>query len=268
MKNFNKLLKKQRKTITLLIVLIIGLYLLESSGVIAVIRSPVQSALVPIQLSLYKTRSDFQNFLSTIVDIRTLREKENRLRAENAQLLAENARLKKLETENRVLRDQLAAKKIDKELIVAAVIGQDPLITTAEILVDKGRIDGVNRGELVVVRDILIGQVISVGEVSSRVRLLSDAKTKIPAVTEGGARGILKGEFGNSIIFDKVVQGQKLKKGEIIFSSGEADVPKGLVLGKIRKVENAPAALFQRAEIQPLLSIDLLEIVFIVKKND
>ena len=41
------------------------------------------------------TRSDFQNFLNTVVDIRTLREGESSLRAENAQLLAENARLKK-----------------------------------------------------------------------------------------------------------------------------------------------------------------------------
>src|SRR4030067_250937 len=170
MKNLGKLLKKQRKTITLLVGLIIGLYLLESSDLIGIIRSPIQSALVPVQLSLYKTRSDFQDFLNTIVDIRTLREGESRLRAENAYLLAENAKWKKLEAENKVLREQLGAKKIDKELIVAAVIGQDPLIASSEILVDKGSVDDVKRGELVVVEDILIGEVGAGGEGRSRVR--------------------------------------------------------------------------------------------------
>src|SRR4030066_849384 len=97
MKNLNELFKRQRKTITLLIGLIIGLYLLESSGLIRIIRSPIQSALVPLQLSLYKTRSDFQNFLNTIVDIRTLREGERSLRVGKAFLLAENAKWKKLE---------------------------------------------------------------------------------------------------------------------------------------------------------------------------
>jgi len=133
--------------------------------------------------------------------------------------------------------------------------------------VDKGSVDDVKRGELVVVKDILIGEVVSVGEVSSRVRLLSDAKTKIPAVSEDGVKGILKGEFGNSISFDKVVQGEKLARGQIIFSSGEAGIPKGLVLGKINKVENQPAALFQKADIQPLLPLDKLETVFIIKKR-
>ena len=132
---------------------------------------------------------------------------------------------------------------------------------------DKGSVDDVKRGELVVVKDILIGEVVSVGEVSSRVRLLSDAKTKIPAVSEAGARGILKGEFGNSISFDKVVQGEKLARGQIIFSSGEAGIPKGLVLGKIDKIENDPAALFQKANVQPLLPLDNLETVFIIKKR-
>ena len=267
MKNLEKLLKGKKKTITLMIGLIIGLYLLESSGLIGIVRSPIQSALVPLQLSLYKTRSDFQNFLNTVVDIRTLREGESSLRAENAQLLAENGRLKKLEAENNVLREQLGAKKIDRELIVAAVIGQDPLIASSEILVDKGSVDDVKRGELVVVEDILIGEVVSVGEVSSRVRLLSDAKTKIPAVSEDGVKGILKGEFGNSISFDKVVQGEKLARGQIIFSSGEAGIPKGLVLGKIDKIENDPAALFQKANVQPLLPLDNLETVFIIKKR-
>ena len=194
-----------------------------------------------------------------------MRENENNLRAENAVLLAENARLKKLEIENKALREQLGAGKTTKKLLVAEVIGGDPLAIKSKLLINKGSRDGVEKGDLVIIKDILLGEIISVGFSSATARLLNDPDTKIPAETASNVKGIVVGEFGNKIVFDKVVQGEKLKVGEIVFSSGEADFPKGLVLGAISKVKNDPAALFQQGSVESILPYGTLETVFIME---
>ena len=116
-----------------------------------------------------------------------------------------------------------------------------------------------------IIKDVLLGEVVSVGFSSATARLLNDPDTKIPAETASNVKGIVVGEFGNKIVFDKVVQGEKLKVGEIIFSSGEADFPKGLVLGKISRVKNDPAALFQRVSVEPIVPYGTLETVFIIE---
>ena len=266
MKLFSNFVAKQ-KTAAILLVLVIGLFVLEQVGAMGILQSPLQKALLPAQVAAYKTRQSLENFFGAISEIGSLRKKENELAYQNALLAAENARLMKLEAENKVLREQIGAKQKEEELILAAVAGADPLFPSSKILVNKGKNDGVSLGALVILKDILVGQVASVGGQSASVRLLSDPETKIPAVTQGGVKGIIRGEFGNRIVLDKVGQGEKLNAGEIVFSSGEADFPKGLVLGKITEIKNDPAALFQKATLQPPIPFNLLEIVFIIKET-
>lgn len=260
-----KIYGAKQKTFILLIVAVAALFFFEQTGVIDFSRTPLQKIFLPAQIALHKTRQDFQNFLGTVVSIKSLREKETQTAYQNALLTAENARLRGLEEENEALRAQLGAAKTERKLIVAKVIGQDPLLSSSKMIIDKGKNDLVKRGYLVIVKDILVGEVVSVGASSSTIRLLSDSETKIPAITEGKVKGILRGQFGNQIILEKIVQAKKLKVGELVFSSGEEDMPKGLVLGKITKVDNEPAELFQKATIEPLVSFESLEIVFIVE---
>jgi rod shape-determining protein MreC len=266
-KTLPKISENKKKTITYVIILLITFIFLEITSITNILERPLQNVFTPLQLALYKTKQDVSGLFSTITEIGTLRESESKLERENELLLAENASLKKLEKENKALREQLGAKSYSKKLIVTEVIGQDPTFTASELIVDKGESDGVEKGTLVILKNILIGKIVAVGSSTSRVRLLTDSETKIPAVTESGVRGIIKGEFGNKILLDKVAQGKKLKKEELVFSSGEADFPKGLVLGKIVEIDNKPAAIFQKANINPLVPYEELETMFIVERT-
>ncbi|OGY26187.1 MAG: hypothetical protein A2Z11_01235 [Candidatus Woykebacteria bacterium RBG_16_43_9] len=262
---FTRGINQKYKTLIALTLIAVGFFILGVFGVTSFLETPLQKIFLPAQIALNKSGRDFTNFVTTIGDIKSLREKETKTTYENALLEAENASLKKLEEENKVLRAQLGAPKINPKLIVAQVIGGDPLLSSSKLLVDKGKRASVRKGDLVILKDILIGEVISVGDSTSTIRLLNDSETKIPAETEKGVGGILRGEFGNRIILEKVVQGKKIKKGEIVFSSGEADMPKGLVLGKISKIEAQPASIFQKAVVVPLISYESLETVFIIE---
>jgi len=264
-KEFSKPSNKSQKTIAALIVISVVFFFLEAVGVVGFFSAPLQKVLRPTQVALSKTRNDIDNFLGTISSIKSLSQKETKTSYENALLIAENAKLKKLETENTALRNQLGALKIKPELTVAEVIGQDPLISSSKLLVDKGKKDGISKGNLVIIGDILIGEIVALGDSTATVRLLSDSETKIPAETTNKVGGILRGQFGNKIILEKVVQGKKLNVGEVVFSSGEADMPKGLVLGRIIKVQKNPSAIFQIAELEPIFAFEKLETVFIIE---
>jgi rod shape-determining protein MreC len=173
--------------------------------------------------------------------------------------------LKKLGEENKSLREQIGAKVVTQDLILASVIGADSIFTNSQLVLDKGKDDGVKEGSLVILKDILIGQIISIGSSTSTVRLLNDPETKIPAITEGGAKGIVEGEFGTRITLTNVLQNVDLKPGQFVFTSGEADFPKGLVLGRVVNVDKNPAELFQSASVESLVKFGSLDFIFIIK---
>ena len=258
-------LNSQQKTLLTLGILVILIFFLENANLLNLLKDPVQKLLEPAQIGLYKSKQDIGNLFSTITEIGSLRDKKSGLERENALLLAENARLRKLEDENKILREQLGAKIASKNLILASVIGSDPLFSSSKLILDKGRDDGVKINSLVILKDILIGQIVGVGSSTATVQLLNDPETKITAVTEAGVKGILQGEFGTKISLVKVVQNEEIRTGQIVFTLGESGFPKGLVLGKIIKVDKNPAELFQKAGIEPLIPFSSLDLVFIVK---
>jgi len=250
-------LNSQQKTLLTLGILVILIFFLENANLLNLLKDPVQKLLEPAQIGLYKSKQDIGNLFSTITEIGSLRDKKSGLERENALLLAENARLRKLEDENKILREQLGAKIASKNLILASVIGSDPLFSSSKLILDKGRDDGVKINSLVILKDILIGQIVGVGSSTATVQLLNDP--------EAGVKGILQGEFGTKISLVKVVQNEEIKNGQIVFTLGESGFPKGLVLGKIIKVDKNPAELFQKAGIEPLIPFSSLDLVFIVK---
>jgi rod shape-determining protein MreC len=263
MRNYFK--GSKQKTFLGLILLVVVLFFLEAAGVMNFVTDPAQKIFRPLQLGFYKTGQDFANFFETVKGVGSLRARENELSAENAKLLAENASLKKLTGENKLLREQLGAKIAAKDVITASVIGGDPFLSSEEFLLDKGEADGVKEDALVVIKDILIGQIGTVRRSTSTVRLLTDPESKIAAITEGGTKGIVEGEFGSGLALKKVAQTDALQEGQVVFTLGEARFPRGLVLGKITKVQKNPAELFQTAVVEPLLPFKSLDLVFIVK---
>jgi len=90
-----------------------------------------------------------------------------------------------------------------------------------------------------------------------------DIETKIPVVTKSGVQGLAQGEFGNQLVLTKVAQNKKITEGEFVFTSGESGLPRGMVVGRLGKVDYDPAQLFQKGQITLLLEPSLLEIMFI-----
>ncbi len=243
------------------------LFVLIVIGLLNPFLSLTQGLTLPLQVSFHNLSQGVGNLVSTAGQIGSLRGKNSALQVENSELQAENASLKKLETENKSLREQLGTPL--KELKVkqtARVIGLGGLGTKNVLLIDQGQNQGVKKGDLVVVKNILLGEIVAVSPKVSSVQLLDDPDTKIPAKTQGGAEGIAEGRFGAGIVLTNVLQSAKLKPNELVMTSGKDNFPANLVLGQINKVNKVEKEFFQSATIEGLVETKDLPVVYIVEK--
>ena len=86
----------------------------------------------------------------------------------------------------------------------------------------------------------LIGKVVEVNFMTSRVLLLSDLNSKIPVTVEpGGIQSILSGDGKNSGIIQYTKSKTSINSDSIIYTSGTGDLLKpGIPIGKISSDKN------------------------------
>jgi rod shape-determining protein MreC len=236
------------------------------------IEEIVQKASRPALVGLYKISSYLRITFNTQTDkrdlIKLLREKEDEING----LLAENARLKSLEEENEILRQYLKFFKEEKKpFVLASIIFRGGFTSNnleKNIIIDKGSADGIKE-EVAVLDDqgVIIGKVTQIKNNLSEVCLITNAECKIAAKLQNNDKtaGIIKGEHGLTIKMEFVPQTEEVKEGDIVVTSGlEQSIPRGLVIGKVTKVDKVSNELWQSAIIEPLVDLDNLSIVAVL----
>jgi rod shape-determining protein MreC len=210
--------------------------------------------------------SDTEDFISSIG---SLKEDNKDLIMENQRLIAENALVRDVKSENVILRDQLKlAPKQKFNLEYALVIGQDSYGLSNWVIIDKGTSNGVSNGMPVIVSDgILVGKIEEAYSKSSKVSLLTNPQSVINAVVSGTeTKGVVKGEYGLGIVFDMVLQTEVMKIGDEVITSGiGGNAPRGLLIGKIQETRPSEDRLFQQAVIYPFVKFSKLRLVAVIK---
>lgn len=211
-----------------------------------------------------KTSSVFQFFSS----VGELYQHNQELIEENRRLQAEHALLAEVKKENVDLRGQLdLVERTDFPLITSQVIGRDPSNASREIVIDKGRTNGVNEQAAVIISNgVLIGKVVEVFETKAKVMLITDGNSLVNAlVQESRSSGIVRGQHGLGLLIDTIPQNEHIEKGNTIITSGLGGVfPKGLLIGTVKEITDSDNELFQEAIVSPGYHIRDLEVVFIV----
>ena len=145
-----------------------------------------------------------------------------------------------LEAENKRLKKVLEDISSSSEEVIAKVIidKQSPFLRS--IIINKGSKSEIKKGMAVLSESYLVGKVVEVNFLTSRVLLLSDLNSKIPVTIEpGGIQSILSGNG----VSDGVIQYTKGKmpiNGEgVVYTSGTGGLLKsGIPIGKINYSEN------------------------------
>lgn len=233
---------------------------LDSRKLLSPIHNAFDTIATPGKSTIYDVKRKLDDAFSFLTFWKNGTLKMTYLEQRVAELTVDSERMAALEKENVALRDQInATNPKTYTLIPARTIGFDRYL-----FIDRGEVDGVGVGMTVLSREILVGVVVASTPRTSKVLLPTDPDSKIPVKTaRTGAKGILFGQFGSSVIMDKVVQSEELRLHDTVVTSGESNLPNGFVVGTIEKVERQETELFQKAEVKPLLNYARLEHVFV-----
>ena len=185
------------------------------------------------------------------------------LKEENKNLYLENMKLKKYEilsniyeSENLLLKNQLnlVPQKIPN-FITARAISAPGNVFVHSLLINSGRSAGIEKGNAVLFNGMFIGQIVSVGNNSSRVLLISDVNSMIPVVVSNNRiPSILTGE--NLILpsLKFLPNNVKLNHGSIVQTSGHGGLlPAGLPIGTVVKHSS------EKNYVKPLIDLNLID---------
>jgi rod shape-determining protein MreC len=191
----------------------------------------------------------------------------SRLRQDNLELTARlrlaNLQLQRfavLEDENRRLRDMRAKTQgIAERVLVASILNVDLDPFRHRVLLDKGAVDGVFKGQAVLDGDGIFGQVTKVNAGTAEVILISDAAHAIPVQSNrSGVRTIAVGLGDSSkLSLPFVTVESDLKVGDLLLSTGLGGVfPPGYPVAQVSKVKRAASATFALVEARPTAKLD------------
>lgn len=230
--------------------------------------------LVPVQRVLADAGITVNQFTQAISEIQRLRADNAKLHDDVDRLTLENVRLREAAfAAQQAAKLQQAAATLSFETVRATVIARDPSNILATLVLGVGANDGVKAGHIVVSDQGLVGRVSEVGPSYSKVLLLTDPASSLSALVEGSrATGIVRGQYGDALIMEWILQTEAVKPGDVVVTAGlglgdelRSLYPKGLVVGKIVQLQNAEAAAYQRAIIVPAVDLRRLENVLVVK---
>ena len=166
-------------------------------------------------------------------------EKINGLEKKLADAELENTKLRQEAKDVERLRGLLNLKQsITRQTIGADVAGRSPDNWFEQILIDKGKKDGVLRGSAVITAQGVVGQVIDVKDETSVVRLVTDPQQKLGVVFQRiNMPGVLRGYHESPPVVEFVPVGTPVDIGDKIVCAGDGGVfPQGHPIGTVSMV--------------------------------
>ncbi|MCD6055653.1 MAG: rod shape-determining protein MreC [Gammaproteobacteria bacterium] len=185
----------------------------------------------------------------------TLLETNTSLRNQILMLQLQLQRQLMIEQENTQLRALLESSKAAGGRVLIAellAVNNDPFLS--ELTLNKGLQEGIYVGQPVMDAQGVMGQVIAVNRLTSRVLLLDDARSAIPVqIYRNGIRAIAtgRGAVGNLALLH-VPETADVKIGDLLVTSGLDDrFPAGYPVGTIIEVQHNPGETFASILAKP-----------------
>jgi len=241
-----------------------SLILLDNINFFNPFKSAIQFVALPIQYGLYKTGGGVGNQFAFIFFARSAVNESRALKEQFATVLNENAELRRQLAETKGFLDQ--EKNLNPQNF--SWVPSRPIGLSRYLLIDKGSDDGIKVNQPVVYKQYYLGKVIETSPRRSSVLLSSDPDSHISAFsssTLGRAKGVLNGQFGSDMLFDKILHEEQIKKGDLVYSEGtEVNIPRGLILGQVAEVLERQNEVFKQAKIVNILDAVDQDIVFVI----
>ena len=201
------------------------------------------------------------NLLRDYQSYQRLSEQNQELRSELRRMQTWKEAALQLEQENARLLD-LNKVRLDPRLtyVTGVVLADSGSPFRQSVLLNVGARDGLVEGWATMDGIGLVGRISGVGDNTSRVILLTDASSRIPAVIRpSGQRAIVAGDNSAAPPIDFLENPELVRPGDRVISSGDGGVfPAGLLIGQIAadpggRLRVRLAADFERLEFLRVL---------------
>jgi rod shape-determining protein MreC len=245
----------------------------RSTDVVRTVGVVGTQALVPIQRALAETGVTTNRFFQAIGEIDRIRAENADLRAANDRLTLENARL----AEAAIAAQQgakldAAQRALPFKTKTAPVIARDPSGVLKTIVIGAGTDQGVHVDQVVLSEQGVVGRVSEAGSNYAKVVLITDSASSVSALVQSSrSSGIVRGQYGDSLVMEWILQSDPVKPGDIVVTAGlgignelRSLYPKGLVIGTVVDVTKAEVSAYQRAVVAPAVDFRKLENVLVV----
>lgn len=201
-------------------------------------------------------------------EIRNLRQERDQLLSNVRGLTEENARLREVDYENRVLREQLglAREKIELNLLATEIIGREVGGFSDVVLINRGKRDGLKRNDPVVSGQFLVGRIKELFTRNAQVQFITAVDSVVNGMLQNSrSKGVVKGGIGYGLEMESIPKDAPVEKGELVVTSGLGETfPKGLVIGQVEEMISGQGDIFKKVSLITPVNFNSLEILFVV----
>ena len=175
---------------------------------------------------IFKTYSNIEshfNIYKKYIETKTELEELKAQKSIDPFVLAENKKLKKLENNY----------FIDSNAIIAKVLIDKKSPFFRSVIINKGSKNYIKLGMVVLDNNYLVGKIVEVNYMTSRVLLLSDLNSKIPVTIEpGNIQSILSGTGKNYGVLQYLKKNYTIENNSIVYTSDSGELFKpGIPIG-------------------------------------
>jgi rod shape-determining protein MreC len=236
------------------------------------VRGYLQSLVSPLQY-LANTPKQLMTWASTNFTTRQQLMIENQqYRLNELDFHEEAMQLDILKQENDRLRSLLASPlRSEIKKMVAEVLSVDSDPYSDQIVINRGAGDGVYEGQPVLDALGIVGQILHVGQASSRVILITDISHAVPVrVQRNGLRLLASGSGQiDRLIHNFVPQSADIKIGDLLVTSGlGGKYPEGYPVAKVSFVNNNESREFVQIFSTPIAQIDRLRYLLLLSEKE
>jgi len=247
----------------------------SSNPTVREVQNGVSFAFRPLQGAVHDVAAGVASVASAIAEIDRLRVDNAALLAENERLRNENSRTEGTVRENELLTGLLQLKAgFEHRTIAATVIARESSEFRRLVVLDRGTDDGIAVGDVAIVAGgALAGRVTEVGQDSAKVILLTDGEFKvIGQLSTSAATGEVIGQLGAGVlVMRQIDSSETVTIGDEVVTAGielgggvRSPYPKGLLLGQVVDVRRDANDVVQTAYLQPAADLDRLEFVLVI----
>lgn len=257
-KNKSLFSKNEINLNALLILLIINFFIFSSNQdniFLNSIKKSLQLAPESISKIFEFNKSLIDDTSKYFISKKNLINQYDNLKEEHAKLKVDLMKLADVESENIELNNKLnIKKKYFNESIVCQILSLNYNSQSHHFLVDKGQIDGAQIGQIVVDQSGIVGQVVEANETSSVVRtILSDQLYLTGYIKSEKSiyQSLIKGD-GYFLSIDYFSKTNNINLNDEVFTTGDnLNIPKGLRIGKVKKLINTELNDFYKVVVEP-----------------